>query len=67
MKTAALIPTFLASLAVSAQEPTTGVLPNTTHVTLMDKLEAIVPMVDDFLNAPPALRVPARKPGGGTE
>jgi pimeloyl-ACP methyl ester carboxylesterase len=29
-----------------------AVLPNTTHVTLMDKLDVILPMVDDFLNAP---------------
>jgi pimeloyl-ACP methyl ester carboxylesterase len=28
-----------------------AVLPNTTHVTLMEKLDVIVPMIDDFLNA----------------
>ena len=29
-----------------------AVLPNTTHVTLMNKLDVIVPMVNDFLDAP---------------
>ena len=29
-----------------------AILPNTTHVTLMDRLDVIVPMVNDFLNAP---------------
>ncbi|SRR6266849_1578602 len=28
-----------------------AILPNTTHVTLMNKLDVIVPMVNDFLNA----------------
>jgi pimeloyl-ACP methyl ester carboxylesterase len=28
-----------------------AILPNTTHVTLMDKMDIIVPMVNDFLNA----------------
>jgi pimeloyl-ACP methyl ester carboxylesterase len=28
-----------------------AILPDTTHVTLMDRLEVIVPMVNDFLNA----------------
>jgi pimeloyl-ACP methyl ester carboxylesterase len=28
-----------------------AILPNTTHVTLMDRLDVIVPMVNDFLNA----------------
>src|SRR5262245_19871881 len=30
-----------------------AIVPNATHVTLMDKLDVIVPMVNDFLNAPP--------------
>jgi hypothetical protein len=30
-----------------------AILPNSTHVTLMDKMDVIVPMVNDFLNAPP--------------
>ncbi len=30
-----------------------AILPNTTHVTLMDKTDVIVPMVNDFLNAQP--------------
>ncbi len=30
-----------------------AILPNTTHVTLMDRLDVIVPMVNDFLNAQP--------------
>jgi pimeloyl-ACP methyl ester carboxylesterase len=30
-----------------------AILPNTTHVTLMDKLDVILPMVNDFLNAQP--------------
>jgi pimeloyl-ACP methyl ester carboxylesterase len=29
------------------------ILPNTTHITLMGKLDVIVPMVNDFLNAQP--------------
>jgi pimeloyl-ACP methyl ester carboxylesterase len=29
------------------------ILPNTTHVTLMNRLDVIVPMVNDFLNAQP--------------
>jgi pimeloyl-ACP methyl ester carboxylesterase len=28
-----------------------AILPNTTHVTLMNKMDVIVPMVNDFLNA----------------
>lgn len=31
-----------------------AVLPNTTHVTLMQKIDIIAPMIDDFLNAKPA-------------
>src|SRR5687768_15568506 len=27
-----------------------AILPNTTHITLMDKLDVVVPMVDDFLD-----------------
>jgi pimeloyl-ACP methyl ester carboxylesterase len=30
-----------------------AILPNTTHVTLMDKLDVIVPMVNDFLSPQP--------------
>lgn len=30
-----------------------AILPNTTHITLMEKADVIVPMVNDFLNAPP--------------
>ena len=30
-----------------------AILPNTTHVTLMNKLDVIVPMVNDFLNSQP--------------
>lgn len=30
-----------------------AVLPNTTHVTLMEKSDAIIPMVNDFLDAKP--------------
>jgi pimeloyl-ACP methyl ester carboxylesterase len=30
-----------------------AILPNTTHVTLMEKGNAIIPMVNDFLNAKP--------------
>ena len=30
-----------------------AILPNTTHITLMDKLDVLVPMVNDFLNAQP--------------
>jgi pimeloyl-ACP methyl ester carboxylesterase len=30
-----------------------AVLPDTTHMTLMNKLDVIVPLVNDFLNAPP--------------
>jgi pimeloyl-ACP methyl ester carboxylesterase len=30
-----------------------AILPDTTHITLMDKLDVIVPMVNDFLNAQP--------------
>jgi pimeloyl-ACP methyl ester carboxylesterase len=29
-----------------------AILPNTTHVTLMNKMDVIVPMVNDFLNTP---------------
>jgi pimeloyl-ACP methyl ester carboxylesterase len=31
-----------------------AILPDTTHVTLMDKLDVIVPMINDFLTAQPA-------------
>ena len=30
-----------------------AILPNTTHVTLMDRMPVIVPMVNDFLDAKP--------------
>lgn len=30
-----------------------AILPNTTHVSLMDRMSTIVPMVNDFLNAKP--------------
>jgi hypothetical protein len=30
-----------------------AILPNTTHITLMEKWDAIVPMVNDFLDAQP--------------
>jgi pimeloyl-ACP methyl ester carboxylesterase len=30
-----------------------AILPDTTHITLMNKTDVIVPMVNDFLNAPP--------------
>jgi pimeloyl-ACP methyl ester carboxylesterase len=30
-----------------------AILPNTTHVTLMDRTDVIVPMVNDFLNTQP--------------
>jgi hypothetical protein len=33
-----------------------AVLPNTTHVTLMQKGKAIIPMVNDFLDAKPQKR-----------
>lgn len=30
-----------------------AILPNTTHVTLMERMAVIVPMVNDFLDAKP--------------
>jgi pimeloyl-ACP methyl ester carboxylesterase len=30
-----------------------AILPNTTHVTLMERMSIIVPMVNDFLDAKP--------------
>jgi pimeloyl-ACP methyl ester carboxylesterase len=36
-----------------------AILPNTTHVTLMQKIDVIVPMINDFLDATPT----AKKPG----
>jgi hypothetical protein len=30
-----------------------AILPNTTHVTLMQRMPVIVPMVNDFLDAKP--------------
>ena len=30
-----------------------GILPNTTHVTLMERIPIIVPLVNDFLDAEP--------------
>jgi pimeloyl-ACP methyl ester carboxylesterase len=35
-----------------------AILPDTTHVTLMNKTDVIVPMVNDFLNAQPQKRNP---------
>jgi len=32
-----------------------AILPNTTHITLMEKNDTIIPMVNDFLNAEPAI------------
>jgi hypothetical protein len=37
-----------------------AILPDATHITLMDKLDVIVPMVNDFLNS--QLQVPAEVP-----
>jgi pimeloyl-ACP methyl ester carboxylesterase len=31
-----------------------AILPNTTHVTLMQRMDVIAPMINDFLNAKPA-------------
>ena len=31
-----------------------AILPNTTHVTLMNYWQTIVPMINDFLNAKPS-------------
>jgi pimeloyl-ACP methyl ester carboxylesterase len=36
-----------------------AILPNTTHVTLMQKIDVIAPMINDFLDAKPT----AKKPG----
>jgi hypothetical protein len=33
-----------------------AILPNATHVTLMNKMDLIIPMVNDFLNAQPPKR-----------
>jgi hypothetical protein len=30
-----------------------AILPNTTHITLMERMTAIVPMVNDFFDAKP--------------
>jgi pimeloyl-ACP methyl ester carboxylesterase len=38
-----------------------AILPNTTHVTLMQRIDILVPMINDFLDAKPA----ATKPGSG--
>lgn len=32
-------------------ESSLAILPDTTHITLMDRLDIIVPMVNDFLDA----------------
>ena len=37
-----------------------AILPNTTHVTLMNKVDVIVPMVDDFLDAQPQKAIDQR-------
>ena len=39
-----------------------AILPNTTHVTLMQKIDVIAPMINDFLDAKPTTAPPA--PGG---
>jgi pimeloyl-ACP methyl ester carboxylesterase len=36
-----------------------AILPNTTHVTLMQKIDVIAPMINDFFDAKPT----AKKPG----
>jgi hypothetical protein len=33
-----------------------AILPNTTHVTLMNRMSTIVPMINDFLDARPEKR-----------
>jgi pimeloyl-ACP methyl ester carboxylesterase len=38
-----------------------AILPNTTHITLMDKLDVIVPMVNDFLDAQPQKNIMASR------
>ena len=39
-----------------------AILPNTTHITLMDKLDVVVPMVNDFLEAQPQKKMAASQP-----
>ena len=41
-----------------------AILPDTTHITLMDKVDVIVPMVNDFLDAQPPKATPQRPPAG---
>jgi hypothetical protein len=67
VKPAALFLTVLFSPAVSAQQPgdevmgdirprgasRLAVLPDTTHLTLMQKIDIIAPMINDFLDAKP--------------
>lgn len=36
-----------------------AILPNTTHVTLMQRIDVIAPMINDFLDAKPAPARPA--------
>jgi pimeloyl-ACP methyl ester carboxylesterase len=38
-----------------------AVLPNTTHITLMAKLDVVVPMVNDFLDAQPPTKMAASR------
>jgi hypothetical protein len=36
-----------------------AIVPDTTHVTLMQTIDVIAPMIDDFLEAKPATAAPA--------
>jgi len=38
-----------------------AILPNTTHVTLMQRIDVIAPMINDFLDAKPAPAAPATR------
>jgi hypothetical protein len=38
-----------------------AILPNTTHVTLMQRIDVIAPMINDFLNAKPTPAAPATR------
>lgn len=60
--TAFLILTLIKNAATAYQKPATparpgrtasrlAILPDTTHVTLMQRMSVIVPMVNDFLDA----------------
>ena len=39
-----------------------AILPNTTHVTLMEKVDTIVPMINDFLDAKPSTKTTGGSP-----